>query len=448
MTNFRALYIPVGVPTFHKESIFEQFDLSVSLLRKISMDIETPEQPLLTLDDLVKYISCKSCDLVILQNNAFANSEYTAEVLRHLGHEVDLLLWTLKETQIDGGRLRLNSLTGAYSAGNLLYNVGKSNFQYVWGSPSDQEVVKKIEYTVAASKLKKQLRSMTLASIGQTPTGFGFGRGIDVEFLRHFGMKYITVEARELMKRALGYSDTDCEEFLKEAQTKMLNLHEIPDKNVKDFVRLYKAYKEFISENNVSAVASRCWPDFFVEFGTPVCGVLGLLNENFVPASCEADAYGALSMLICMKLSGEHVFFGDPVSLDKSENTLTFWHCGTASCSLAHPSKGAQTGVHPNRKIGPTMEFGCKPSEDATVFRIGRKPDGSTRFFIAKGAVLDKPQQFLGTSLVFKCENQSLDMVRRSVMDGWEPHFVVAYKDITQELKILGAFLKAEICEY
>ena len=94
------------------------------------------------------------------------------------------------------------------------------------------------------------------------------------------------------------------------------------------------------------------------------------------------------------------------------------------------------------------MEFGCKPSKEATVFRIGRKPDGSIRFFIATGEILDKEQQFLGTSLVFKSEMPSIDLVSKSVKDGWEPHFIVAYRNIKEELLTLGRFLNVEICEY
>ena len=41
-------------------------------------------------------------------------------------------------------------------------------------------------------------------------------------------------------------------------------------------------------------------------FGTPVCGVLAMLNDMGVAASCEADTYGALSMYIGMKL-GQHL---------------------------------------------------------------------------------------------------------------------------------------------
>ena len=60
----------------------------------------------------------------------------------------------------------------------------------------------------------------------------------------------------------------------------------------------------------------------------------------------------------------------------RGEGTITYWHCGMAACSLARKDTGAQVGVHPNRKIGPTMDFGCAACEHVTVFRVGRKPDG------------------------------------------------------------------------
>ena len=227
MSDFRALYIPIGVPTFHRESIDQQFNLSVKLMNKISQDIECPDKPLLTIPELIDFIEGKQCDLIIIQNNAFANSEYTAEILRRI--ETNVLLWTLQEPVIDGDRLRLNSLTGAYSAGNLMHHLGRENFEYIWGSPLDEEVINKIKAVVAAARLKKNMRSMTLASIGHTPQGFGFGKGIDAEISRYFGMKHIAIEARELMQNARKLSKESCEKYLKEASSKMLNLDKISD---------------------------------------------------------------------------------------------------------------------------------------------------------------------------------------------------------------------------
>ena len=186
----------------------------------------------------------------------------------------------------------------------------------------------------------------------------------------------------------------------------------------------------------------------FTAFGTPVCSVLSILNALGVPASCEADVYGALSMYIGTELSGNAVFFGDPVSMDEKEGTITYWHCGMAACSLARKDTGACVGVHPNRKIGPAMDFGCEACEEVTVFRVGRKPDGTFRFFIAEGEALDKPKQFQGTSVVVKTKSGAKDVVYGSVKDGWEPHFVVIYKNVAAELEKLGHMIGVQVCRF
>ena len=195
----------------------------------------------------------------------------------------------------------------------------------------------------------------------------------------------------------------------------------------------------------VGALASRCWPDFFTAYGTPVCTVLSLLNDEGVAAACEADVYGALSMWVGMRLSGQPVFFGDPVSLNEEESSLTFWHCGAAACSLARKDTGAEIGVHPNRKIGPAMNFGCEAFPGATVFRIGREPEGSFRFFIAEGEGLDKPRQFIGASLVVRTDAESARLVQESVLAGFEPHFAVMKGRHGRALEELAKMLGAKV---
>jgi len=158
--------------------------------------------------------------------------------------------------------------------------------------------------------------------------------------------------------------------------------------------------------------------------------------------------YGALSMWVGMELSGQPTFFGDPVSLDEGDNTITFWHCGAAACSLARCDTGAAVGVHPNRKIGPAMDFGCKAIEEVTVFRIGREPDGTFRFFITEGEALDKPKQFIGTSIVVKTDEDCRSIVEQSVLDGFEPHFAVISGHHGDTLEILARMFGFEVYRY
>lgn len=444
--KFQVVYVPVGVGTYHMETAKDQFDRSVAALKALSDDVVCPEQVILTVDELGGYLDTADPDLVIFQNITFANAAYVSEVLRRFS--CPLMLWTLREPVIDGGRLRSNSLTGAYSAGNAITAFRGGKFEFVFGAPEEEEVKKEIGAMIRAAKVRIALQSLKLSAIGHTPQGFGFGRALDAELMSKFGVTLEAIEARELIEKAKGYEDEDCEADLQEAKEKVVGLDAMPEKNIRDFARLYKVYKTYIEENKVGAISSRCWPDFFTSFGTPVCMVLSLLNALNVPSSCEADVYGALSMYIGTCLTGESTFFGDPVAMDEKEGSITYWHCGMAACNLARKDTGACVGVHPNRKIGPVMDFGCAASEEATIFRVGRTPDGSFRFFIAEGVVLDKPKQFNGTSIVVKTDCPADQVVKSTIKGGWEPHYVVICKKLGNELEKLGHMLDVEVIRF
>ena len=398
---------------------------------------------LLSLDKLHEFMDDKHPDFVVVQNITFANGAYMTEILRTV--DCPALLWTLREPVIDGGRLRLNSLTGAFSAGNVLNSFGRP-FEYVFGSPEEESVKAKVAATLRAARLKTALNNLNILQIGQTPQGFDFGKAREDE-MKVFGAKLLSVELEKFFDMARSYSDDDVKEYLEDAKRRIFGLENIKAENVRDFAKLYKAYKEYVKENNVGALSSRCWPDCFVNYGTPVCAVLAILNDLNVPASCEADTYGALSMFMGQFLTNRPTFFGDPVSLDEKENTITFWHCGTAACSLARDGK-AMAGVHCNRKIGPTLEFGCKAEPKVTIFRVGKKADGTFRIFLAGGEALDKPQQFLGTSIVVKTDGDAKLTVEQSVKDGWEPHFVVAMGDVKAEIIALANMLGIEVNKF
>ena len=443
---FQALYVPVGVPTFHMESAADQFERSKKLLRSIEPDFVCPEEMLLSVDALRAFLEGRSPDLVVFQNLTFANAAYMAELLRR--YEGPVLLWTLREPVIDGGRLRLNSLTGAYSAANTLRAFGGRPFAYAFGAPEEESVAAAVKAVTAAAKLKKAMRGLKMAAVGHTPQGFGFGRALDQELMSVFGVELEAVEARELIDRAKAYPEEDCAAWLEKTRCATCGLEKTPGKNAADHARLYRAYDEYVRERGIGALASRCWPDFFTAYGTPVCTVLSLLNDDGVAAACEADVYGALSMWIGMRLSGGPVFFGDPVSLDEGENSVTFWHCGAAACSLARRDTGAVVGVHPNRRIGPAMNFGCEAFPEATIFRVGREPDGSFRFFLAEGEALDRPRQFIGTSVVVRTDSPCRELVERSVRDGFEPHFAVIRGRHADTLRALAGMFGFRVYEY
>jgi len=436
MKEFTPVYIPVGVPTFHLESARDLFERSIRILRDADPCFTVPDDMLLSVATMSEYISGLEPDLIVFQDLTFANAAYMSEVIRRF--DCPVLLWTLREPVIDGTRLRLNSLTGAYSAANAMRCNGRTDYEYVFGSPEEDAVISKINACVKAARIKKEMQELRLATVGEPPQGFDFGRAHESELRKIFGAEVVSISVTDMIDSAKSFACEDCKAFEDRSYELTAGLDRTPENNIRDHVRLYKAYSDYVHDNGIGALASRCWPDYFTEYGTPVCAVLSMLNDDGIAAACEADVYGALSMWTGMKLSSSPVFFGDPVSLNEEENTLTFWHCGTAACTLARKDTGAVVGVHPNRKIGPAMDFGCEAFPEATIFRIGREPDGSYRFFILEGEALDKPKQFTGTSIVIKTAAPVREAVEKSVLDGFEPHFVVMKGHHAETLKALA----------
>ena len=446
MKPFTPVYVPVGVPTFHMPSAQAAFEASKELLTGFDRNVVCPDEMILSVDALRAFLEPLQPDLIVFQNLTFANAAYMAEILRRF--DCPVVLWTLPEPVIDGGRLRLNSLTGAYSAANTLRAFGDRPFVYVYGAPDDPIVMYRLICALAAARVKHEMKSLRMAAVGHTPQGFGFGRALDAELMSVFGVELEAIEARELIERAKAVSEADCAACLEKTACMSCGFENTPEQNRCDHARLYKAYRDYVNERHIGALASRCWPDFFTAYGTPVCTVLSMLNDEGVAAACEADVYGALSMWIGMRLSAQPVFFGDPVSLDEDENTLTFWHCGAAACSLARRDTGAVVGVHPNRKIGPAMDFGCEAFPTATIFRVGREPDGRFRFLIAEGEILDRPKQFTGTTVVVKTDAPVRELVESSVRAGFEPHFAVLRGRHGKTLEYLAQFFGFEIVKY
>ena len=225
MSDFVPVYVGVGVPTFHMESAQAQFDRSRALLKNICGGFVCPEEMLLGVDALHDFLAPLHPDMIVFQNLTFANAAYMSEVLRHF--DCPILLWTLREPVIDGGRLRLNSLTGAYSAANTLRAFGDRPFGYVFGGPEEESVGRDIAAFVAAARVKKEMTSLKMAAVGHTPQGFGFGRALDSELLHTFGVELEAIEARELIDRAKGYSDEECREWLERTRQATCGLEEI-----------------------------------------------------------------------------------------------------------------------------------------------------------------------------------------------------------------------------
>ena len=440
----KTVFVPLARTTFFMPAAQENFAGSVKMLKGIFSDLTAPDELITDPNDLSDYLAkIDSPDLIIYQCTTFIGSEFMYELMRRF--KCPVLIWAVREPSIDGTRLKLNSLTGAFSAGNSVYTQER-DFDFVFGNPDEQAVQDFFSKYNRALEVVKSLKDLVIGVVGSQPAGFGFGNVIETDLAGTFGVRVARTEAAQIMETAKGYSDEDIQGELAQLKSRTVDTG-IPAENMNKYARLKKAFQQFVDDNNVKALASRCWPDFFTGFGAPVCAVLSMLNDDSIAASCETDVPGALSMYIAGRLTGSSVYFGDPVAVDEKCDSIVYWHCGAGASSLASNRCGAKLGVHPNRKIGPVMDFGLKPGK-VTVMRVGRDQHGY-RMFAYTGEALDEPQKFYGTSVTVRPEGgKAAQYVQKFIKDGWEPHFIVAYGDIIDELKIICDTLKIRIFTY
>ncbi|MDR0575799.1 MAG: hypothetical protein LBG96_17560 [Tannerella sp.] len=439
------LFLPLARTTFSMADAENNFKKSCDMLDRLPEHICRPQELLNSPGMLSDFMdTVDNPGLVIYQCATFIGGDFVSEITRRF--HCPVVVWSLREPNIDGGRLRLNSLTGAFSACNSLFMQG-NDYRFVFGNPDEPAVEIKFRQILSALSLMKKMRNLVVGVIGAQPPGFGFGDIDEAIVAGKLGVRIIRSEAASIIKRAKSYAPEAITGELAELKTRTNGWESMPAENLDKYARLRKSYQEFAVQNGVKSIASRCWPDFFTEYGVPVCAVLSLLNDAGIAASCETDVGGAISMYIASELTGNAAYFGDPVAVDEKCGAIVFWHCGAGATSLARTGGGASLGVHPNRKIGPTMEFGLKQGP-VTILRLGKDKNG-LRMMTMRGQALDEPQKFCGTSLTVRpLSGSSAAKIAELVYDGWEPHFVAAYGEISEEVKLMCDFLGMEHKEY
>ena len=94
--------------------------------------------------------------------------------------------------------------------------------RYLYGSPEEEEVKRQLSVCIRAAEVLHSMNSLKMAAIGHTPQGFGFGRALDLELLKVFGVTLESIEARELIGMAKSYKEEECLPYLEEASRRCL----------------------------------------------------------------------------------------------------------------------------------------------------------------------------------------------------------------------------------
>ncbi|WP_319830078.1 sulfoquinovose isomerase [Bacillus solitudinis] len=438
----KVLYLPIGRKTFDLEAAEEHRKQSSAFLNSMVEEVVEPENIITSPDELegfLKNVDTETIVTTIYQSVTFADGEFVLSVINKV--KAPIVVWSVREPSV-GGRLRLNSLTGGNSSSHVLRSEQHA-YSFVFGNVDEGHVQRSFKVKLAVQQVARQLQLLKIGVVGKHPPGFFFSDTNDKLLQKQLGPTVTYFDLHTAFEECVKLPRSKWEGMMESAQKQVIGLNRT-DETVEKFAQFSTYVKDVIEKEGITAIAVRCWPDFFNELGAAACSTLSQFTEDGLVSSCESDIHGAISMFILREFSnGSAPYLGDMVHINEASNSAVFWHCGAGAYSLAHPETGAKVGVHPNRKLGFTMEFGLKPGR-VTLFRLGYTKSDGYRLLIMRGYALDTPQRFNGTSVEVQLETDVSETLYKLMEEGFEPHYAIVYDDVAEELIELGRQLGIE----
>jgi L-fucose isomerase-like protein len=380
-------------------------------------------------------------DLLLVLQVTFTDATMTVELAKAIDRPI--LMWSYPEPRT-GGRLRLNSFCGVNLASHALSRMGRP-IDYVHSAPDDPAAAAKIAVAAKAAMVARDLAGTRLLLVGEHPAGFQPCDFEDADLARIFGITVDREPVIDFIDTVKAAPEEVADAPLARRRRDFANLDELDPVATKKTMKVYAGLHQRACDKGYAGIAVRCWPDFFVEYGCSACGALAMLNEDRVPAGCEADMYGVVTSLILQRASGEAVFNTDLVDVDAADDTVVFWHCGQAPLDMADPEFQPRGTIHSNRKMPLLSEFPLKPGR-FTLARLTRG-GGTLRLMLGAGEMLRRPLAFSGTAGVARLDVPAATFLDTILTEGLEHHSAIAYGEHRPVMRAIAARLGIPVVE-
>ena len=382
-----------------------------------------------------------TADVVVVVIATFVGADMVIKILDGVSDKA--ILWALPEPSVGVGRLQLNSLCGALMTHNALQGLSR-DVPVIYGNPAARETQEEFVRHIRVASTIRVLQGTTLGIVGQRPPGYYPSDFDELQLQRVFGVQIRRFALSEAFRYATATSQNMVDHEVSLASEQLENMDQVPAKQLTQSVRAEQGLQALVLEHHLTSVCVECWPQYMTEYGGAVCWAHSQLIDKGIMAGCEADVHGTLSMILCQTLSGVSPFFGDLVHVTENDR-LVFWHCGAAPLSLA--GEKPRASIHPNRRVGLTVDFALKPGP-VTVVRLHRTSTGGYLLMAIPGEAQNDPLYFSGNSVGVKPTSGARKVLAQLLEDGAEHHFAVGYNVFAEDIELVGQRLKIPVKVY
>lgn len=336
-----------------------------------------------------------------------------------------LVLWATPEKP-DGDMISSCSLVGLHAWASTLRQMGHS-FNLIYGDPDAPETHQRLKEEVRLAATLRGLRSLRLGLVGGQAPGY-FAMSAD-PFSVHqgLGVQLQTYSLIEFDNVVRGFSEEVVAADVAKVKALGIPYKDASEEDLPMASRLYLAMQSFLDNENLDALAVRCWPEMPNVFGQwPYLGISRLADEGRAVV-CEGDADGALTAWIGESLGLGRCYLSD--WLEHDAETITTWHIGAAPMSLSPPPGepgGPRIARHFNIKKPTVVEATIRENMPVTLLRFWRL-DGSYYLTAREGETLRPRRHLMGTnSLVLLAQQDPREWFEELCYQGM-PHHVAMF---------------------
>ncbi len=234
-------------------------------------------------------------------------------------------------------------------------------------------IAERLKILERVANAKEILSNARLGCIGE-PGGL-IASNADPEIVKNvLGLKMVMLDLLELVDEYNkgGYEENEYTQALKQKN--------YDTEEVEKALNVYGAVKRLIKKYDLQAVTVKCF-DLLELIHTTGCLALAILNAEGIPAGCEGDQKGLISMVVLSSLTGQSTFMANPCCMNPDKSEIIFAHC---TLPLDMPDQ-YKLVTHFESGIGVAVTSDIKP-QAMTIFKCD---DSLERYYVGKAELLE-----------------------------------------------------------
>ena len=336
---------------------------------------------------------------------------------------------------------RRDAFCGKISVCNNLYQYGIPFTDTTLHTYSiySELLAKDINKFAGICRVVNGLRHARIGAIGARPAGFQTVRASE-KLLQKSGITVVPVDLSEILGAARKIEDTDAELLKKLEEIKCYAAvpKEYSDKLVLQ-AKFGVAVERRIEANQIDAVAVQCWDSLEQNYGCAACVTMSMLGEKLLPAACEVDIAGAVSMYaLTLAAQGQSALLDWNNNFAEDRNKCVCTHCGNFPKSFVRNDLKLGTLGVLGRTLGKVNTFGAVYGKvtkgDFTFFRISTDDTkGAIKAYLGTGEITDDPYGMDGCIAVTKVNNLQT-LMKYICKNGFEHHVAMVRNDVKEIL--------------